>query len=547
MRSLFASPSLLVLVLPTVVACVVGETPPPPELRVTSPERGLVQDGARQVTVLGNARPGASGSAVARVRVNGVPATLAPDGSFTAVVDVPAGATLLETVATSDEGGVATDARSVQAGELRAVGSNVERAVTASLSTETFARLATAAGPLVRSMDLDALLAPLQPMADLGDSIANVKVSITRLTLGDVRFTLVPVEGGLAFSAEFAALDVGADAAYGGALVIDGTTAVSATADTVTIAGTLIVTPSGTDGFTVSIASPVVDSSNLRLDASGIVGNIVDLLQDNLRSTIAKVATRSAELALQPILNQAFGALAGEQRFEVLGEHLALQASPAAVAFSPAGAVVTINLAARIGGSESSPGYIYTPNGAPTLTAGHGLQVGLADDLVNQLLAQVHATGLLDLHVEEDVGVFDTVDVRLSAPPMVSADGTDGAMRLVLGDMIATFSDDGNAVFRAALNASVDLEVDRGRTADELALQFGKVRMFVNVLDTDGGSIPGDPVGASDAAAAGIAVQLDSMSQFLINVPVPSVAGVTLDSLELHADSGYVVMSGALH
>lgn len=534
--------SLSILIAASVAACV-GEMPPPPELRVTSPQRGLVQAGPGRITVEGVARPGPSGSPVTRVDVGDVRATLAPDGSFTATVDVPDGATLLETVATSEEGGSATDARAVHAGELRAVGSNVERAITASLSAESFARLAAAAGPLVRSMDLQALLAPLQPMANLGDSIANVKLTITRLTLGDVRFTLVPVEGGLRFAAELDALDVGASAAYGGTLVIDGTTAVRAAADRVTIAGTLVVTPAGTDGFTVKIASPNVTTANLRLDASGLVGTILDLVQDNLASTIRDVTTRSAELALEPLINQAFGALAGEQRFDVLGRQLALEAAPAAVAFSPAGALVTLDLAARIGGSEGSRGYIYTPNGTPAMDVGEGVQVGLADDLVNELLAEVHAIGLLDLHLEEDLGVFDTVDVRPSVPPMVSANRGDGALHLVLGDMIASFSDDGEVIVKAALNAEVDLQVRRGEADDEIALELGKVRLFVNLLD----AAAGDTADVTATAASGIELQLDSIQQFLIKVPVPSVAGVTLDRLALRADSGYLLMSGAVH
>ena len=128
-----SAPALLLLVM---AACVVGATPPPPELTVTSPERGLVQGGGGQIMVAGIARPGSDGAAIARVTVNREPARLAADGSFTAIVDVPPGAMLLETVATSTAGGAATDARAVQIGELRPVGSPIDRAITATLSAE---------------------------------------------------------------------------------------------------------------------------------------------------------------------------------------------------------------------------------------------------------------------------------------------------------------------------------------------------------------------------------------------------------------------------
>lgn len=537
------SRSSLLAAVATLVACV-GEMPPPPSLAVTSPERGLVQGAAGRVTVHGVARPGPSGSAIARVDVNDVRATLAPDGSFTAVVELDDGATLLQTVATSDEGGAATDVRAVQVGELRPVGTKIDRAITVALSADAFARLAAAAGPIVTSTDLEALLAPLQPMANLGNSIANLRLSITRLRLGGATFTLVPVEGGLAFSAELTGLDVGANAAYDGTLVIAGSTSVTATADRVTIGGTLVVTPAGTSGFTVRIASPDVGTTNLRLGASGLTGRVLQLLQDNLRATIADVTTRSAELALQPLVNRAFGALAGPQRLDVKGQQLDLEASAAAVAFSPAGAQVTVHLAARLAGSEASPGYVFTPNGTPAIDPGAGVQIGLADDLVNALLAQVHAIGLLDLHITEDVGVFDTVDIRLSMPPMVSASSPDGRMRLVLGDMIATFRNDGTELARAALNAQVELQVRRGEDDEQIALDLGQVRMFVNLLGPSDGE-GGDPA-ISDAAAAGLTLQLDSLEQFLIRVPVPSVAGVSVDRLALRADSGYVVMSGEL-
>ena len=107
----------------------VGELPPPPQLRVTSPERGMIQSTAGQVTVMGTALPGPNGSPVTQVTINKTPATVSTDGSFTAVVMVPEGATLLETIAISEEGGKAIDARAVHIGELRPVGSRIDHAV----------------------------------------------------------------------------------------------------------------------------------------------------------------------------------------------------------------------------------------------------------------------------------------------------------------------------------------------------------------------------------------------------------------------------------
>lgn len=529
----------------TLVGCA-APMPPPPVVKVTSPQRGMVQSDVGDVVVTGITRPGTDGAPVVKVLVNKVPATLAADGSFTATVRVPQGATLLETVAVSAEGATATDARAVQVGQLRPVGANIERAITAAVSRDAFAKLAAAAGPLVRDRDLTAMLAPLQPMANLGDSIANAKLSITKLSLADVKLTLVPVDGGLSFSAELTTLDVGAKVAYGGALVPDGTTTAGITADKITIGGTLTVTPAGTDGFTTKITSPTVKTTNLKLAASGVVGDILDLLQDNLASTVQSIVTRTAEKALDPLFNEALGALAGPKSLDVLGKTVELQTSPSAITFSSAGAVVTLNLMVKLAGSEVSPGYIYTPNGTPAMTMSSGsIQLGLSDDLLNQLLAQVHALKILDIHLDENFGIFDTVDIKSTIPPMISASTDDGSLRLVVGDQIATFSDNGKPILSAAINAQVDLQIARGSTAEEVALQFGKVRVYVNVLGDGTDEAGGDD--DTGGATAGVQLQLENMKQFMFTLPLPAVAGVKLDNLALRADAGYVLMSGNVH
>jgi len=533
--------SAAVLVLTAMIGCV-GDMPPPPEIRVTSPERGKLRGETSRVTVQGTTAPAANGDRVVKVSVNKTPATLAADGSFTATVDLPPGAVLLETTAYTDAGGAATDARAVQVGELRPAGTKIEKAVTAALSADAFAKLSAAAGPLIESADIASLLDPTKPIADLGDDNANLELSITTVSLRKPKITLTPVDGGLDFTAEIGPLSFAAKAAYGGLFVIDGSTTVSVNADKLTISGKLVVTPAGTSGFTTKIMSPSVRTTNLKLNASGLAGRVLTLMNDNLGSTVQTVVQKGAELALTPLLNTALGALGAERTFDVLGKQLRIQASPAAIAFSRDGALVSINLQATLGASNAS--YIYTPNGTPAISVTSGIQLALADDLLNQMLAEVHAMGLLDIHYQDDFGLFDTVDIKLAMPPMISANNTDGSMRLVLGDMIAQFSDKGKLVIGAAVNASVDLEVERGTKDEELALQFGKIHVFVNITDDANDIMNGDLTGAANA---GIALQLESLSQFLVSVPLPAVAGVKLDNLAMHADSGYVVVSGNVH
>lgn len=532
------------LSLATAVAC---KAPvPPPVLKITSPTRSLVQREAGPILVTGTATPGVAGDRVVKVMVNQVEATLRPDGSFTAMIDAPKGAMLLETFATSDSGASASDMRAVQTGELRPVGTGIDRAITAALSADAFARLSAAAGPILGTMNLAAMLAPYQPMVSAGDDLANLELSVTNLHFTDSKIALAPVDGGLSFTAELDGLDVAANVVYGGALVPDGSTAVTVHADQVTLTGTLDVAPAGTAGFTTRLVTPAVHTVGLRLAASGLAGQILDLLDSVLGSTIQTVVSQGAELAMEPLVNQALGALAGPQQIDVLGKKLDLQVSPSAVTLSPTGALVTMNLQAMLEGSEASPGYIFTDNGVPAMDASHGFQLGLADDLVNELLAEIHALGVLDLGIQQDFGLFDAAQFQLTMPPMISANTSDGAMRLVIGDLIATFSHHGQTVVKAAINAQVDLEIAPAASAREVALQFGALDVQVNVLDDtpNPAGISGDDL--QGASSTGIGIQLDSLRQLLITLPVPSVAGIQLEHLSIGTDSGYVMMSGQI-
>ena len=90
----------------------------PPTLHVASPARSLIQGQAGALTVSGTALPGPDGDPIAHVLVNGVEATVSPDGSFTASIDLAEGETLIETVAKDDGGASATATPAVQAGQL---------------------------------------------------------------------------------------------------------------------------------------------------------------------------------------------------------------------------------------------------------------------------------------------------------------------------------------------------------------------------------------------------------------------------------------------
>jgi hypothetical protein len=514
---------------------------------VTSPARSLIQDHAGKITVSGTVAPNPAGVPVSKVMVNNVAATVNADGTFSTQVDVKPGATLLHTEAVDDKGGKATDTRSVEAGQLRAQGTDVENAVTAAISTQAFAKISAATGPLIKGLDLKPMLAPMQPMMHTGDENGE-DCLFARLYVDDVKMTnavisLVPVQGGLAFSAELDGLDIPGHMRYAAAC-ISGSNTTDVYASQVIVSGTLLVSPNGMDGFTTELANPNVQISGLDISASGVPGAILSILP--LDSVIEWVAPKAAGMFMGPMMNQALGALGGPQKLNLLGKTIDIQVAPSDVSFDPNGGLVTLNMKFLIEGTETSKGYIFTDNGSPAMDAGQGMQFALADDLANEMLSQLVATGLLNLAMPASGGTFDKTSIAMTSPPMISADPADGKMRLILPDMVATYTLQGTPVAKTAINAKVDLKIAPANNGYGVALQLGTPEINVDVLDDIVNETRFSNEDLSTAVKLCLDAQIASMGALLGAIPLPAMAGMQMKNLSVSSDSGYVMLKGTL-
>jgi hypothetical protein len=544
MRNLIIASSLL----GTFAACESGpgSLKDPPVLRVTSPARSLVQDHAGMITVTGTVAPNAAGDQVQRVTVNNIPATVGADGKFIAVISVRPGATLIHTEAVDSEGGKAEDTRSVEAGDLRMNGSNVENALTVALSADAFAKIAGVASATIKTTDFKPLLAPMQPMVHSGDADGEdclfARLFVDDVKMTDSKITLKPVLGGLAVTAELDGLDVPGHMRYAAACV-NGQNNTRIQATKVVVKGTLIVTPSGNGTFATDLVDENVQLTGLHISASGIPGAVLSILP--LDTAVTYIAPIAAKMVMGPMINKALGAAGGPQKLNVLGKTIDMQVDPTDVVFDPSGGQVTLDMKLLIEGTEQQ-GFIFTDNGVPSIDAGHGMTLGLADDLANELLSQVVSTGILNMSMPTQGGTFDALNISMTSPPMISADPTDGAMRLFLPDMAATFTFKGTPVANAAINAKVDLKIGPVNNGYGVALQLGTPEINIDVLDDIENATHFTNEDLSKAVNIGIEAQISSMSALLGSIPLPSVAGLQMRNLSIASDSGYVLMKGTL-
>ncbi|HEU4615530.1 MAG TPA: hypothetical protein VFS15_25725 [Kofleriaceae bacterium] len=546
MRNLLLATSLALL--GTACTDSIGELKDPPVLQVTSPERSFIRDHAGTVLVTGTVAPNADGTPVSKVMVNNVPATINADGSWMATIDVKPGATLIHTEAVDADGGKATDTRSIEAGELRMPGANVENALTTAISTNAFAKIAGAAGSLIQTMDFKPMFAPMNPVMHSGDESGEdclfARLYIDDFTMQDATITLVPVAGGLSFSAKLDGVDVPGRARYAVACV-SGNNTVRVQASSVLIKGTLLVTPDGMNGFATELANPTVQLTGLNISASGLPGTVLDMLP--LDSLIQYLAPIAAKMFMGPMVNKALGGLAGPKQLMVLGKTITVEVSPTDVSFDTDGGLVTLDMKMLIQGTENSSGFVFTDNGYPSMDPGNGLQLGLADDLANSALSQLVATGMLNLHMPVQGGTFDGSDIMMTSPPMISADPSSGMMRLVLPDMISTFTQSGAPVGRAAINATVDLKVSPAENGAAIAIELGKPEIHADTLtDIENQTLLTDD-DLSRAVELTLDSQLASVASLLSSIPLPALpAGIVMKDMSVSADDGYVMMKGAL-
>lgn len=519
----------------------------PPILKVTAPERSLQQPGAGQIRVTGSVAANVDGTPVEKVLVNNVQATVDAQGNFEALIEVEPGATLIHTVARDAAGTEATDTRAVHAGELRTAGANIDRAISAALSTDAFAKISAAAGPIIEGLDLGAMLKPMQPMIRSGDpsDLNEEDCLFARVFIDDVKFTnadisLIPKQGGIAFRAQIDGLDVPGRARYAVACV-SGSNSVRVRASRVVVAGTLLVSPDGTAGFATTLADPQVALTGLDITASGIPGDIIDMM--DLDTRIQGVIAKGAELAMKPLMNSALGALAGPKQLDVLGKTITMEMAPADITFDPAGGLVVLDMKMMVAGAENAK-FVYTPNGMPNLDPGTGFQIGLADDLANEMLAEASAVGVFNLAMPKAAGAFDTINMAMSLPPMISADPANHSMKVILGDLIATFTQQGRQVAKAAINASIDLKINSATNGYGVALELGTPVINVNTLDDIDNDTRYLDKDLERTVEAGLEGQIATISALLVGIPLPQVAGLQMRNLSVGSDDGYVMVKG---
>jgi hypothetical protein len=426
----------------------------------------------------------------------------------------------------------------------------VPRALAAAMSAQTFDALGRGASGFLQQGDLGAVIAPLNPVIDVGGGpdCNFVQASITRISFGkDTRVTLVPTVDAIALDVELDAVSLTMHLAYS-VLCADGSRDITVSASHVRVTGRLALGVAA-GKFDIALVDQDVAVNGFDVDLGDLAGDVVGWL--HLDTALGPVLGAATEHFVVPLLNRALDKLNDTRTIDVLGTPVDVALAPARIVVDPSGALIEIDSELRARGDTGSPGYVFVANHEPAMSTARGFALAVADDAANQLLASLWAAHGLDRGFDlttgsyGDIGkLYDRVELSAAVPPFIDASG--GSLKLTIGDLIATFKNGSAVATQISVSAEVDLRVVTDATGKP-RLDVGTPTTYVDVLDdhVTGANVLSNAqfeVIASFALSRVIAVGSGAVGA----VPLPSIGGVAVRDLAIAEQTGYLVIDGAV-
>lgn len=516
----------------------------PPTLEITSPARGTLAEGGR-VTVTGRA----TDNGAVRVTVNGVEAQVGSDGAFSAELDVAPGLALLETHAIDGSGNDVRDVRAVLAGTLTPTDGSSPAPIAAAVGPAGLLSIGNALGTAASGIDFTAAATAMNPVYDNGGCL-GATVNITSVSVGNIDVDLAPTAGAIDTNVVLSDVTVRLRASFKVAC-IGGSTNITVRTTAARIRDDLGVALAG-GAIRTALPSPTVQLDGFSVDVGGVPGAIESLLKDEARKGAEKALVNAIKTRVPPMADQQLAALIGRPLdTALLGHAVSIRVAPSKVEISNAGLFVATDTSFAIEGGEGGM-FAATPMPAAAPDSAN-LSLLVADDAANQLFAGLWAAGVFQLDASIDdfgpvAALLDddvrTLSVQLSLPPAVDAGG---AFELAIGDLIITGKDAGGAeVQKFAMSLRTTLAASANGSGG-VTLATTTPTVYAQVLaQSDAVEDPLD-----DARIEGIVTGVWGLVDQQINdalgtLPMPAMAGMTVDAPAVSGRDGYVIVDAAL-
>lgn len=517
----------------------------PPTIEITTPARGTFAQGS-EVQVTGFVHDDSPGVIA---RINGQDVTPAADGSFSAMVTVGEGISIIESFAVDKADNKTRDVRAVMAGTLSTSDGSQVSPLGARVGAQAFGKLGTALGTMATGMDWTAIGRGMNPVYD-SSGCNSAKIDIDTITISNVDVQLVPAAGKLGAQVLLSNVVVDMDTHFK-AVCISGSTSIKVKSSLAHINGDLaLAVKAGAIDATLPAASVQLD--NFSIDIGGVPGAIESLVRGKARDAVEKALTNAIKSKVPEMANeQLSGLLAKPFAADVLGHPVALTTSPKEITLSSDGLFVAIDTKVKVTGGE---GGMYVSSPSPMTAAlmpTTGIGAAIADDTLNQLFSGLWAAGAIDQSVAIDgqlavLGALldddaTRLQIKASLPPAVAGDGA--ALSLAIGDLMIDVKDANDATIQQiALSLKTSLQASPTQTGT-VTLTVGQPELFAQVI-TQNLDVVDRPMtdeqfeGIINGAWGLVGGQADAA---LAGLHMPSIGGVTLGAPTLEGNAGYLV------
>jgi hypothetical protein len=517
----------------------------PPTLEVFTPDRGTTSEG-HDVTVTGRVTDDKSG---VKVTVNGIAATVAKDGTFTAPLTVDDGVSIIETHAIDSSDQDVRDVRAIMAGTLSPTDGTASNTIAARVGTTGFTKLGNMLAGLAQALDWKSLALAMNPVYD-SSGCNSAKIDIQDLTVGAIAVALTPADGTLGIHVSIDNVYVKMHADFR-AVCISGSTTVEVRSTRAHVKGDLAVSTAG-GTLSATLPTSTVTLDGFSLDINNVPGAIESLIKDEARKAAEKALNKAVQDQVPAQASEALGGLLAEPiSTDLLGHATQFTMTPTAVTLTPDGLTVGVDTKLHVTGGEGGL-FVSSPSTlTPTVWQSTDLGIALDDDLLNQLFSSLWATGALSqaLSLDGDASILTalldddakSIDLEMKLPPAVRA--SNGVLELAIGDLILHVKDASNTEIQTfALTIITSLSAAPSSTG-QIAVTLGTPTIKAQVLAQT--EVVDRPLTSSQlegivSGAWGLVGGL--VGDALVGLPLPTVNGLSLGGPSLAGREGFLVV-----
>lgn len=466
---------------------------------------------------------------------------------FRSPIQLSRGINVVVAEATDERGDTHFARHGVLAGDFGSPHGQVEGAVRLRANQGALDKAAELAASYLDPATLNASLAAVNPVYSdsyIWDTV-TVNADVTNVSFGLPDVVIAPSSGRLTLTATLPDLWVDARA-YADAFGYDFDTDLALWADAAVVTGTLNV--GAEDGrLAVTLEDATVELVEFGYSTDLLPEWVTDyLLVETIRDTITTKIVEQIDAMVPPLLEETLGGLDPSFSTALLGTTVDLAFAFASVDVDDEGLAIGLDLDVAVpeSGEVTYEGYLTAGDGEPTVDTHADLSAAVSDDLLNRLLFEAWAGGVLNLRLSTDDGSLEpallsalkaeqgTIGVTANLPPVVVE--RDGGLLAQVGELIVTVDTPGGELGEhivLALAADVPLEVTV--SGGELKLELGDPALVFEVRASDWG--------ASNETVTRLIEEMLPLDALLMLLgdfafPLPSLYGLAVDSGEAERD-----------